>query len=58
MEEKNEEKHIEIKKNEINLKQNFKEEFKFVKSLTFYNTNKNFGSYIDEIVNNTVGINQ
>ena len=28
------------------------------KNLTFYNTNKNFGSYIDEILNNTNDTNQ
>jgi run domain Beclin-1 interacting cysteine-rich containing protein len=45
-------------KNEINIKNNFTEEIKFAKNLTFYNTNKNFGSYIDEILNNTNDTNQ
>jgi len=45
-------------KNDINIKIISKEEFKFAKNLTFYNTNKNFGSYIDEILNNNVDTNQ
>jgi hypothetical protein len=56
--EKNEEKKEQINTNEINLRKNSKEEFKFEQNLTFYNTNKNFGSYIDEILNNTNDTNQ
>ena len=50
--EKNEEKINGINKNEIKLKPDLKE-----KHLTFYNTNKNFGSYIDAIFNNKNEIN-
>ena len=50
--ENNEEKKEQINTNEINLRKNSKEEFKFEQNLTFYNTNKNFGSYIDAIFNN------
>ena len=45
-------------KNVNNIKNNFKEELKFAKNLTFYNTNINFGSYIDEILNNKDDINK
>ena len=57
VEDKKKEKNKELNKNEIKLKQNAKEEFKLAKNLTFYNTNKNFGSFIDECINN-IDMNQ
>ena len=38
-------------KNTINFEQNNKEELNYGKNLTFYNTNKNFGSYIEACFN-------
>ena len=50
-EELKEEQKNEKDKNTINFEQNNKEELNYGKNLTFYNTNKNFGSYIEACFN-------